>query len=61
MLFDAHTRSFAALGSVARRGIYDLHVDGGGQGQEGPWMRMVCRSERLLQKLPEQIVQRLSG
>ncbi len=23
MLFDAHTRSFAALGSVARRGIYD--------------------------------------
>ena len=27
MLFDAHTRSFAALGGVARRGIYDLHVD----------------------------------
>ncbi len=24
MLFDAHTRSFAALGGVARRGIYDL-------------------------------------
>ena len=23
MLFDAHTRSFAALGGVARRGIYD--------------------------------------
>ena len=23
MLFDAHTRSFAAVGSVARRGIYD--------------------------------------
>jgi transposase len=35
MLFDAHTRSFAALGGVARRGIYDLHVDGRGQGQEG--------------------------
>jgi hypothetical protein len=35
MLFDAHTRSFAALGGVPRRGIYDLHVDGGGQGQEG--------------------------
>ena len=34
MLFDAHTRSFAALG-VARRGIYDLHEDGGGQGQKG--------------------------
>ena len=27
MLFDAHTRSFAALGGVSRRGIYDLHVD----------------------------------
>ncbi len=24
MLFDAHTRSFAALGGVARRGIYDF-------------------------------------
>lgn len=23
MLFDAHTRSFAALGGVARQGIYD--------------------------------------
>jgi hypothetical protein len=23
MLFDAHTRSFAALGGVARRGIYE--------------------------------------
>ena len=34
MLFDAHTRSFAALGGVARRGIYDLHVDGRGQGQK---------------------------
>jgi transcriptional regulator with XRE-family HTH domain len=35
MLFDAHTRSFAALGGVARRGIYDWHVDRGRQGQEG--------------------------
>ena len=26
-----------------------------------PWMRMVCRSERLLQKVPEQIVRRLSS
>ena len=25
-----------------------------------PWMRMVCRSERLLQKVPERIVRRLS-
>jgi len=35
MLFDAHTRSFAALGGVARRGIYDLHVDRCRQGQKG--------------------------
>lgn len=35
MLFDAHTRSCVALGGVTRRGIYDLHVDGGGQSQEG--------------------------
>ena len=36
MLFDAHKRAFAALGGVARRGIYDLHVDGGRPRQEGP-------------------------
>ena len=35
MLFDAHTRSFAAMGGIARRGIHDLHVDRGRQGQEG--------------------------
>ena len=35
MLFDAHTRSFAALGGVSRRGIYDLHVDRRGEGQKG--------------------------
>ena len=25
-----------------------------------PWMRMVCQSESLLQKVPEQIVKKLS-
>ena len=37
MLFDAHTRSFAALGGVARRGIYDnmkTAVDKVGQGKQ---------------------------
>ena len=51
MLFDAHTRSFAALGGVARRGIYDLHVDGGGQSQEGQGpgcQRTFCRHVRAL-------------
>ena len=38
MLFDAHTRSFAALGGLARRGIYDsmrIAVDNvlGGKGR----------------------------
>jgi transposase len=35
MLFDAHTRSFAALGGIARRGIWRQHEDRGRQGQEG--------------------------
>jgi hypothetical protein len=39
MLFDAHTRSFTALGGVARRGIYDLHVDGGGPCRQGQGAR----------------------
>ena len=46
MLFDAHTQSFAALGGVARRGIYDLHVDRGGQSFEGQGprrQRPLCR------------------
>ena len=37
MLFDAHTRSFAALGGVARRGIYDnmkTAVDKVGEGKK---------------------------
>ena len=51
MLFDAHTRSFAALGGVARRGIYDLHEDRRGQGQkrQGPnCQRTLCRDVRAL-------------
>ena len=31
MLFDAHTRSFAAMGGIARRGIYDNM-------KTGPWI-----------------------
>jgi transposase len=51
MLFDAHTRSFTALGGIARRGIYDLHVDSGGQGLEGQGpsgQRTLCRDVRAL-------------
>ncbi len=45
MLFDAHTRSFAALGGVARRGIYDnmkTAVDLGLEGQGPGGQRPVC-------------------
>ena len=51
MLFDAHTRSFAALGGVARRGICDLHVDRRGQSEEGQGpdcQRTFCRHVRAL-------------
>ena len=51
MLFDAHTRSFVALGGVARRGIYDLHVDGGRQSQKGQGQnrqRPLCGDVRAL-------------
>jgi transposase len=34
MLFDAHTRSFQALGGIARRGIYDNMRERGRSGQE---------------------------
>ena len=52
MLFDAHTRSFAALGGVAQRGIYDLHVDGGGQGLKGQGPYRQCTLCRDVQPLP---------
>jgi hypothetical protein len=35
MLFDAHTRAFAALGGIARRGIYDNMKTAVGQVQKG--------------------------
>ena len=56
MLFDAHTRSFAALGGVARPGHLRQHVDlgfcqdGGGQGQKGQGpgcQRPFCRTPVL--------------
>ena len=52
MLFDAHTRSFAALGGVAQRGIYDLHEDGGGQSQKGQGPHCQCTLCRDVRALP---------
>jgi len=46
MLFDAHTRSFQALGGVTRRGIYDnmkTAVDLGLEGQGAHRQRPLCR------------------
>jgi hypothetical protein len=49
MLFDAHTHSFTALGGIARRGIYDLHVDRCRQGEErqGPHGQRALRGDGL--------------
>jgi len=52
MLFDAHTRSFAALGGIPRRGIYDLHVDRGRQGAEGQGPRRQRALRRDVRALP---------
>ena len=45
VLFDAHTRSFAAMGGIARRGSCDLHVYGRGSGQtrQGPHCQQALR------------------
>ena len=51
MLFDAHTRSFAALGGVARRGIYDnmkTAVDLGLEGQGSCGQCALCGDVRAL-------------
>ena len=51
MLFDAHTRSFSALGGVARRGIYDnmkTAVDFGLEGQGPHCQCPLCRDVRAL-------------
>ena len=52
MLFDAHAHSFAALGGVAQRGIYDTTQDGGGQGLEGQGAYRQCTLCRDVQPLP---------
>ena len=52
MLFDAHTRSFAAMGGIARRGIYDLRVDGRGSGQEGQGPHRQQTFRRHVRALP---------
>ena len=40
MLFDAHTRSFTALGGIPRRGIYDDH-------RKSPWDNMKTAVDRI--------------
>jgi hypothetical protein len=55
MLFDAHTRSFAALGGVAAARHLRQHEDGGRQGQEGQGprrQRALCGDVRALPVRP---------
>ena len=62
MLFDAHTRAFAALGGVARRGIYDnmkTAVDKVKKGKGRRRERAVCRDVRALPVRPRLLQRRL--
>ena len=52
MLFDAHTRSFAALGGVARRGIYDNMKTAVDLGLEGQGPRGQCALRGDVRALP---------
>ena len=52
MLFDAHTRSFAALGGVARRGIYDNMKTAVDLGFERQRSHRQCPLQCAVQPLP---------
>jgi hypothetical protein len=64
MLFDAHTRSFAALGGVAAARHLRQHEDGGRQGQEGqgPHRQRALRGDvRALPVRPRLLQRRLAA
>jgi transposase len=52
MLFDSHTRSFAALGGVARRGIYDNMKTAVDLGFERQRPNRQCPLQCAVQPLP---------
>ena len=57
ILIKVHPQAAGAKG-----GNQDMSRTKGGSTQKciWPWMRMVCQSESLLQKVPERIVKKLS-
>ncbi len=61
LMIDASHVKVHAHGSGARGGNQDMAKTKGGSIPRyiWPWMRMVCRSESLLQKVPQRIVSRL--
>ena len=61
LMIDASHVKVHAHGSGARGGNQDMAKTKGGSTPRyiWPWMRMVCRSESLLQKVPQRIVSRL--
>ena len=60
ILIDASHIKVHPHAAGAKGGNQDMSRTKGGSTQKyiWPWMRMVCRSERLLLKVPEQIVKR---
>ncbi|OGB76307.1 MAG: transposase [Burkholderiales bacterium RIFOXYC12_FULL_60_6] len=63
LMIDASHCKVHPHAAGARGGNQGMSRTKGGSTQRyiWPWMRMVCRSELLLQKVPEQIVQRLTN
>ena len=62
LMIDASHIKVHPHASGAKGGNQDMSRTKGGSTQKyiWPWMRMVCQSESLLQKVPERIVKKLS-
>ncbi|GEP32232.1 hypothetical protein TPL01_33700 [Sulfuriferula plumbiphila] len=63
LMIDASHCKVPPHAAGARGGNQGMSRTKGGSTQRyiWPWMRMVCRSEQLLQKVPEQIALRLTN
>jgi hypothetical protein len=63
LMIDASHIKVHPHATGARGGNQDMGRTKGGSTQRyiWPWMRMVCRSECLLQRVPRQIVPRLAS
>jgi hypothetical protein len=63
LMIDASHIKVHPHAAGVRGGNQDMERTKGGSTQRytWPWMRMVCRSECLLQRVPQQIVPRLTS